>query len=570
MVENIFFQISILLGITVSLAFVIRMLRQPLVVAYILSGIIAGPLFFNVMKGSENLLQSFAQFGIVLLLFVVGLNLNFKHLKFLGRDIFLGGTLQFLFTALAGWFIMRFLGFGWMSSLFVAIAVTFSSTIIIVKLLADKKDSETLYGRFVTGLLVVQDLIAIGILMFFNDPSSSVLSWDIGTLIFLAKMGLLAGGVFLASTFVLPKIIEPISHSNELLFIFTIMWCFGVASLVHLCGFSIEVGAIIAGATLGSSRFQSELSSRIKPLRDFFIVLFFIVLGSELHFGHISEALLPSLLLSLFVLICDPIILYFIMRQLGYTRRNAFLIGVTAAQVSEFAFILAMKGKQLGYVGEKEFSILTLVALTTITVSSYLIAYNETLYKKLLPFFNHFGKDRARKTNPREETSEFDVWVFGYHRMGWKICEGLLEKKEKFAVVDFDPTVIEKLRAQGIPAFFGDASDVEFLAELPLEKAKLILSTIPHFEDQLALVRHIRSRSKSVPIIGTLFHRSYVDELYSAGVNYIILPHLLGGHWMSEVLKAKAWSGRTFESLRKEQVKDLQAKYTHRKRGKRY
>ena len=570
MVENIFFQISILLGLTVTLAFVIRMLKQPLVVAYILSGIIAGPIFFDLLKGSENLLQSFAQFGIVLLLFVVGLNLNFKHLKILGRDIFLGGTLQFLFTSLAGWFIMRFLGFGWMSSLFVAIAVTFSSTIIIVKLLADKKDSETLYGRYVTGLLVVQDLIAIGILMFFNDAPSVSLSWDIGTLLFLSKIALLAGGVFLASFYLLPKIIEPISHSNELLFIFTIAWCFGVASLVHLCGFSIEVGAIIAGATLGSSKFQSELSSRIKPLRDFFIVLFFIVLGSELHFGNIADAFVPSMLLSAFILICDPIILYFIMRQLGYTRRNAFLIGITAAQVSEFAFILAMKGKQLGFVGEKEFSILTFVALITITVSSYLIAYNENIYRRLLPFFQRFGKDKARKGKMVAEKGEFDVWVFGYHRMGWKICDGLLEKKEKFAVVDFDPTVIEKLRSQGIPAFFGDASDVEFLADLPLEKSSLILSTIPHFEDQLALVRHIRSRSKSVPIIGTLFHRSYMDELYSAGVNYIILPHLLGGHWMSEVLKSKAWSARTFESLRKEQAKDMKAKFSSPKKGKGY
>ena len=205
MVENIFFQLSILLGITVSLAFVIRMLKQPLVVAYILSGIIAGPIFFDVLKGSENLLQSFAQFGIVLLLFVVGLNLNFKHLKVLGRDIFLGGTLQFLFTSLAGWFIMRFLGFGWMSSLFVAIAVTFSSTIIIVKLLADKKDSETLYGRYVIGLLVVQDLIAIGLLMFFNDSKPSLLSWDVQTILFLAKMGILAGGFISLLPMCFPK-----------------------------------------------------------------------------------------------------------------------------------------------------------------------------------------------------------------------------------------------------------------------------------------------------------------------------------------------------------------------------
>lgn len=560
--ENIFLQFSILLGITVSVAFVIRMLRQPLIVAYIIAGIIAGPVFLNVVEGSENILHSFAQFGIVLLLFVVGLNLNLKHLKFFGKDIFIGGSLQFLFTAGCGALIMSFLGFSPLASLFVAICITFSSTIVVVKLLSDKRDLESVYGRYVVGLLVVQDLIAIGILMFLNTSPTMALTWQAALVLALAKAGLLAIGVYFAAHWILPKIIEPIAHSNELLFIFTVGWCFGVASLVHAAGFSVEIGAIIAGATLGSSRFQSELSSRMKPLRDFFIVLFFIVLGSELHFSHISKALLPSFLISAFVLIIDPIILFAIMRRLGYTRRNAFLIGITAAQVSEFAFILAVKGKDLGYLGELELAILTLVALLTITVSSYLIEYNEVLYKKLLPFFHKFGKDTARKGNKEMGEEKYDVWVFGYHRMGWKICEGLMAEKKKFAVVDFNPTIIHKLQERGIPCFFGDASDTEFLSELPFEKAKLVISTIPDPEDELTLIHHIRSRSTTVPIIGTLFSKTRIPELYKAGANYVILPHLLGGNFMVDVLQNKAWTERTFKGLRKEQTEDMELKFT--------
>lgn len=562
--ENIFLQFSILLGITVSVAFVVRMLRQPLIVAYIIAGIIAGPVFLNVVKGSENILHSFAQFGIVLLLFVVGLNLNLKNLKFFGKDIFIGGTLQFLFTAGCGALIMNGLGFGWVASLFVAICITFSSTIVVVKLLSDKRDLESVYGRYVVGLLVVQDLIAIGILMFLNTSSSSlVLPWQFALMVGLAKAGLLAIGVYFAAHFILPKIIEPIAHSNELLFIFTVAWCFGVASLVHAAGFSVEIGAIIAGATLGSCRFQSELSSRIKPLRDFFIVLFFIVMGSELHFGHIANAIFPGLLISAFVLIIDPVILFVIMRQLGYTRRNAFLIGITAAQVSEFAFILAVKGKELGYLGELELAILTLVALLTITVSSYLIEYNEVIYKKLIPFFHKFGKDTAQKGIGKIVEERFDVFVFGYHRMGWKICEGLIQEKKKFAVIDFNPTIITRLRERGIPCFFGDASDTEFLSELPLEKAKLIISTIPDPQDEITLIHHIRTRSEQVPIVATLFHKGHIEELYKVGANFVMLPHLLGGHWLVDVLQEKPWTDRTFQTLRKDQKEDLKQRFVN-------
>jgi Kef-type K+ transport system membrane component KefB len=560
--ENIFLQFSILLGITVSVAFVIRMLRQPLIVAYILAGIISGPVFLNVVQGSENILKSFAQFGIVLLLFVVGLNLNLKHLKFFGKDIFVGGSLQFLFTAGFGALIMSFLGFSWISSLFVAICITFSSTIVVVKLLSDKRDLESVYGRYVVGLLVIQDLIAIGLLMFLNGSPETGLPWQSELILTFSKVGLLGIGVYLAAKALLPKIIEPIAHSNELLFIFTIGWCFGVASLVHAAGFSIEIGAIIAGATLGSSKFQSELSSRIKPLRDFFIVLFFIVLGSELHFGQIAGAIVPSVLISAFVLIVDPIILFGIMRQLGYTRRNAFLIGITAAQVSEFAFILAVKGKEVGYLGELELAILTLVALLTITVSSYLIEYNEAIYKKLIPFFHLFGKDKAQKGNHEIAEETYDVIVFGYHRMGWKICEGLLKDKKKFAVVDFNPTVITHLRQKGISCFFGDASDTEFLGGLPFEKAKMIISTIPDPQDGITLVEHIRTRTTTVPVIATLFHRGRIDELYKAGANFVMLPHLLGGHWLVDVLEEKPWTDKTFQTFRKEQKEDLRQRFT--------
>lgn len=556
--DNVFVQMSVLLGITVTLAFVIRLLRQPLIVAYIVSGIIAGPVFFNIIHTGSDLLHALGQFGIVLLLFVVGLSLNFTHLKRVGKDVFVGGALQFLLTAGIGFLALILFRMNFVSAAFIAVALTFSSTIIIVKLLGDKRDLETVYGRYVVGLLVIQDLIAITLMLFFTSSEGNFLWYEVLILTSI-KAICLAAGVYLVARHLLPLFMPRVARSNELMFIFTIAWCFGIASLVYLLGFSLEIGAIIAGATLGASPYQPEIASRIRPLRDFFIVLFFIGLGSQLPFENIGSVLMIGLFLSGFVLFFDPIILYMITRFMGYTRRNSFLIAITAAQVSEFGFILAFKGVEKGFLSNEVLSILTIVALTTIVISSYLIEYNGVLYKKLLPIFNLFGKDRNRTRYSAGEVPTFKVWVFGYHRLGWKICETLQKKKIKFAVVDFNPRTIDKLQEQGIPAYFGDAADVEFLSELPLSDADLVISTLPAVDDQVSLVNHIRTRSKDPFVIVTLYHLASLHHLYKVGANYVMMPHLLGGSWLSELLmKKNKFSGTLFKKLQKEQEKEME------------
>jgi len=560
MVDNIFLQISVVLGITVSIAFIMRMLRQPLIVAYIIAGLIAGPLFLNLVQGSEEFFETFAKFGIVLLLFIVGLSLNFDFIKKTGKAVVLGGVLQFLITAAVGFVIMKLLHFGFVSSLFIAIAITFSSTIIVIKLLADKKDLEAVYGRYIIGVLLVQDIIAVAIMIFLNTSDKHGNAWYETILTVGAKGLLLAGGVYLMSKFLLPFIMYRVAKSSELLFIFTIAWCFGVASLVYWAGFSIEIGAIIAGISLGASVYQQEISSRVRPLRDFFIVLFFIVLGSELQLGDIRSALVPGVILAVFVLVADPIILYFVMRRMKYTRRSAFLAGITAAQVSEFGFILVFKGGELGYLNGPELAILTIVAFITIVISSYLITYNEQLYQKVLPLLKRFGEDVIKSGG--EEGKKYSVWVFGYHRIGWKVCEALAEKKIKFAVVDYNPDAISRLRHRGIPAYFGDAADIEFLESLPLEKSEMIISTIPEADDQKMLIKHVRKLSEKPIIIANLYHNNHLDDLYEVGANYIMMPHLLGGQWVAEVLKNHPWTKGTFKNLRKEQKEEMKLRFT--------
>jgi Kef-type K+ transport system membrane component KefB len=559
--DNIFLQLSVLMGITVSIAFVMRLFRQPLIVAYIIAGLVAGPLFLNLVAGGEDFFHTFAEFGIVLLLFIVGLSLNFEYIKKVGKKVLVGGLIQFFLTVGIGLGLMYFFNFSFVASLFLAISLSFSSTIIIIKLLADKRDSEAVYGRYVVGLLLIQDVIAVIIMIFLNTSSTSSALWYHTVLTTAGKGLLLAGAVFLMSRYLLPHIMDKIAKNGEMLFIFTIAWCFGIASLVYWSGFSVEIGAIIAGISLGASPYQPEISSRIRPLRDFFIVLFFIVLGSELKIVDVRSAVMPAIVLSAFVLIFKPILLYFVMRFSKHTRRTSFLAATTAGQVSEFGFILLFTAASIGYVTSSELAILTLVALITIIVSSYFITYNEKLYNLVMPLMKKLGEDEYRKLK-EDKVKQYPVWVFGYHRIGWKVCEALAEKKIKFAVVDFDPASISKLKHRGIPAFFGDAADVEFLESLPLHKARLIVSTIPEADDQRTLITHIRQHNKKIHIIANLYHSDDLDELYAVGADYVMMPHLLGGQWIAGILKDHRWNKTTFRKIKKAQKDEMQLRFT--------
>ncbi|MFA4830728.1 MAG: cation:proton antiporter [Patescibacteria group bacterium] len=559
MIDNIFFQLSILLGITVTIAAVMRLLRQPLMSAYIVAGIIAGPLFLNLVAGDQKAYNAFAEFGVVLLLFVVGLSLNISHIKKIGRVAVVTGLVQFVLTGAIGFLLLRYLNFPVLSALYLGVAIIFSSTIIIVKLLNEKKDAESAYGRHTLGLMIVQDIIAIILMLFITSASGA--GMPSGSAIDLLVRGfILVAIVFFLSRYLLPRLLDHVAKSSEFLFIFTIAWCFGVASLLYWAGFSIEIGAVIAGLSLGSSPYQTQIASRVRPLRDFFIILFFIILGSEMSLAGINKILMPGLILAAFILFIKPLILYHLFRMQKFSRRNSFLAGVTGAQVSEFGFILIFTGGLAGHLGGLELPTFTIVALITIFISSYLITYNEELYRFLIPFFNIFGKDKHLQKE--DVGKKYEVIIFGYHRIGWKLCEALAEKKITFAVVDFNPDAIQKLKHRGIPCYFGDAADVEFLSSLPLSEAKLVVSTLPEPDDQLVMIKHIKSLNSKTNIIANLYHNTYLKELYDAGADYVMMPHLLGGNWVASVLKDSPWTKKTFELLRREQKEEMKLRFT--------
>ena len=549
--DNLFIQTSLLLTIAVTAAFIIRLLKQPLIVSYIFAGIICGPLILNILHGDHHVYEAFAQFGIVLLLFIIGLNLNFNHLKSIGKISAVTGLGQVLFTAVFGTIILLALNFNFQAALYLAIAMTFSSTIIIMKMLSDKKDTETIYGRYTIGLMLVQDVIAVILVIILGFMGGNHASgWE--TFFVLALKLIIALSIlYLLSKYAVPRVLDKIADSSELLFLFTLTWCFAIASSLYLLGFSLEIGAIVSGIALSSSPYQLEIASRIKPLRDFFIILFFIVLGGEMVISQIASVFWPSLILSLFILIGNPLILYFLFRLMKFTRRNSFLAGLTAAQVSEFGFVILFAASQMGHIQGDELAIFTLVAITTIIASTYLISHSEQLYRYLLPFFHSFGPDKYRQVN--KIAKAYDAWLIGYHRIGTKIAEALLDSKIKFAVIDFDPGVVKNLQKNKIPFYFGDIADVEFFESIPIANTKIIVMTIPAVDDQINLIRFVHKINPEVLIIANAYRFQDSQDLYKNGAHFVMMPHYLSGHWMAKILHNKKLNRKTLQGLRAEQ-----------------
>lgn len=548
---EIFIELSIIIGITVLIAGVMRLLRQPLIIGYIFTGIIVSPYFLNIVRSTETI-AIFSQIGVILLLFIVGLSLSPKVIKEVGKVSLITGIGQIIFTSLIGFFISRALGFSIIVSFYIAIALTFSSTIIIMKLLSDKKDLEKLYGKISIGFLLVQDIFVIILLMVISSFSSNklnVVSNSIRT-IFIGI--LLIGGFILISIYVLPSLSKFFAKSQEFLFLFSIGWGLCLAALFYYIGLSMEIGALIAGITLSMSPYHYEISSKMRPLRDFFIILFFILLGSQMVFGNISQLIIPAIILSLFILIGNPLIVMVLMGILGYKKKTGFQAGLTVAQISEFSLIFVALGVKVGHITNEILSFVTIIGLITIAGSTYLILYSDKIYPYLAPYLVIFERGCAKKD--KKKMKEYKAILFGYNRIGYDIMDTFKKIKQKFLVVDYDPDTIEKLSKSGINCMYGDMDDQELLDGLDLKGVKMVISTIPEFETNLILLKKIRRINKRAIIIVVSHQIDEAHIFYKNGATYVLMPHFLGGHYASKMIIKHGFNKSKFLSERRKHI----------------
>ncbi|MCX8082615.1 MAG: cation:proton antiporter [bacterium] len=524
-------QFSILILIVLLVSFIIRLLKQPLIIGYIISGLLAGPSFLNLIQDT-TLINTFSEFGISFLLFLIGLNLSPSIIKEYSKISLTTGFGQIFLTSLLGFFISKWFGLDIISSLYITIGLTFSSTIIAMKLLFDKEDVEKLYGKISTGILIVQDFVAIIILTVLSSVENEVLSQAI---LVITKGILIVGILILFTRYILFKITHFLISSQEFLFLFVIVWGLGISFLFRYAGFSMEMGALIAGVLLSTAPYSYAITSKLKVLRDFFVIFFFVFLGNHIIFHDIENLLLYALPLSIFVLIGKPIIIMLFTGISGYTKKTGFMTGTTLSQISEFSLIIAAMGVKLGHISADILSLVTLIGVITIGISTYLIIYADKIYSV---FSKYLGIFERKNLIEREIINKrFGCFLIGYNRTGFDILKSLQKLYSDVLVIDFNPEIIKILKHRKINCVYGDAEDIELLEILKINRAYMVVSTAPDLSTNLLLVKFIREKNKKAVVILTARQISDALILYENGADYVILPHFLGGLYTSQLIE---------------------------------
>lgn len=498
---------------------------------FLVTGILAGPTCFAIIQSYQQI-ELLAHIGIALLLFIVGLKLDLHLIRTTGPVAFATGVGQIVFTSIIGFVIAIVLEMSYLTAAYVSVALTFSSTIIIVKLLSDKKEIDALHGQIALGFLIVQDIAAILALVVLTTLGSPVAeggSFLLTTSLIAARgFGLLAC-VALLMKFILPRLTRHLAHSLELLTLFAIAWAVFLGACSELIGFSKEVGAFLAGVSLASTDYRDSIGARLTGLRDFLLLFFFIDLGARLDWSTVGAQLETSLLFSAFVLIGNPLIVLIIMGFMGYRRRTGFLAGLTVAQISEFSLIVAAVGLSLGHISNETVGLITLVGVVTIFISTYMILYSSQLYNFLsvpLQVFERRDPYRETANDTPAKSGSVDVILIGLGNYGSGLAEYLLRRDKTVLGIDFDPSALDRWRKRGVPVFYGDVADPEMHEQLPLNRVRWVISTVRSKEMNLNLMQHLKKQGYEGKIALTAVSEEEARAFQSVGAHLILRPFI--------------------------------------------
>lgn len=534
LVDNIFMDIGLIIIIATFFAFIAKLLKQPLVPAYVLTGLLLGPILHIITN--RSIVNTLSEMGIAFLLFMVGLEIDLNKLKNIGLVATLGGLIKSLILFTVGFVLMLFAGFENMQAMYIGIIIAFSSTMVVIKILSDKHELDTLHGRIIIGFLLMEDILAIIVISVLG--SLDHLTFGL-LLISLGKALLLFVIAYAANKYVFPRVFKFAAKSQELLFLSAISTCFLFSLFFAKFEFSISIGAFVAGVALANLPYSYEIIGKVKSMRDFFSTIFFVSLGMSIV--KISRShIFVTILLILVVFLLKPFITLFITTFFGYNKRPAFLTSISLAQTSEFSLIIATQGLILGHITQEVFSITAIVAILTMGATSYFIKYEYNIYSKMKGFlkkFDLFSANAHKELELSSKYTKYDVLLVGYDRMGYSILKKLHILRKKLMVVDFNPEVIKRLIRQKIHCIYGDIGDVEILERINLKQMAMVISTSQDKRDNKLLIKKTKEVNRGAMVFVTAYQVEDALELYDEGADYVILPHFLGGEHASILIE---------------------------------
>ncbi len=528
-------------------------LKQPMLLACLITGVIIGPSMGPKLVISPNNIDIISRFGLILLLFIIGLEMNPRSLMQQGKAIFVAG--------IGGFFVLVGLGFAfftWMGTkygipssdiVYLVIVYAISSTAIVIKILYDKGELDTIAGRITLGILIVQDVWAILILAFlptFSNPDI------VSVLVSLSKGILLLVGGFFLSRFVLKPLFTHVSKSPELVLAIALGWCAAIAGGANFAGLSFEMGALVAGLAIAPFPYSIHITSKLEPLRDFFLTLFFISIGMKIPFPDIHLMGLVGMVV-IFVILSRFITIYPLLRFSGSSPRTSFITSLNLAQLGEFSLVIALLGVSYSHIQQQTLSLITYSMAITAVISSYCIQHSHSVYSLWFKLF-HGSKlplsFKAEESVSDESTGSrkgFPFVMLGYNRSSEYLIHRLTQTVPdillKMVVVDYNLEHLKTLRAYNIKGIFGDFSYPETLRHIPIESAEVILLPIPESAlkgiSVITLVKTCRYFAPHAYIIALSESASHASLLKKGGADEVILSsHLIGGR-LIELIESK-------------------------------
>ena len=506
-----------------TFAFVGKLIRMPTIVGYILAGVVLGPLLKLIEI--DDSLDLISELGIALLLFLVGLELSFEKIKDLGRVGLILGGCQVLLTAIGGTLVAYSIGFGLIEAIFLGGTVTFSSTVVVIKLLDQKGVMNRLYARISVALFLAQDIVVIGALTvltgFGGSEPLTPMEMAINFSQAFGGMALLLTLALIAARYLLPKPFAWAARAPDTVFIWALCWCFLVVMLAHQFHLSVEIGAFLAGIAIAQLPIHEDLHRRLHPLMAFFIAVFLVTLGIKMDLSSFSRVWPAALGLSAFVLLIKPLIVFNILARIRFSEYTAFQTAVATGQVSEFAFILLALGATTGLIGADIVALGGLVGIITIALSSYLIIHSEALYRLfartgVLRIFRAKQEDDVEALRHRKAHSI----VVGMNALGREIVQQLTQRGERVLAIDTDPNKLEGLGPADI--LIGNVEYQSVVEEIGLREAKIVVSAL-QIEDTNHMLAY-RCRSAGVPCAIHAFDMSVVDDLLDLDTTYLMMP----------------------------------------------
>jgi len=540
----------------------VKVVRQPALVGFILAGLLLGPLGLRMIQHHE-LYETLRVLGSSLLLFMVGLELDLTRVRKSFKNALLINTVQIAGSVLVAYILGRILNLPAGSVIFLIATLSFASSIVVVNILSESRDLNSEHGRISVATLILQDILAVTFLVLLQGFANDNAGTPLGTLIPLViKLLSLIAISWLAAQHILPWVFSHLAKQSDKLFLGLLAWCFTFALGVHYMGISIEIGTFLAGVTLAPLPYALEITNRTRSLRDFFAILLFVSLGAELTAPGI-EYFVPILIIVGFIVFIRPLLAFFTLIVMRQKARVSFLTALTQSNLSEFSIFVMALGVNTGWVSNELKAALVAATITTFLISAALIGERAKFFQSMRSFLQRFERTHRHGHIPEDmkDGLKGHIVILGYHRMGYHILKKLRALNHQLLVVDFNPDIIHKLRAHDISAVYGDIQDEELLETIKISSAYVVISTIPHREETEFLIRYVRGMRKRPHLIVTAHNVDDALAYYKLGVNYVILPHMLGGEHVGELIEHFAANDLdAFMNARALEMKQLRAK----------